>query len=219
MGKLEYFKELEYRLRGLPERERQNIIAVYEELFQKAEANGKSEQDIVDSLGFPRVPNWDALGAPGSGPQGRAGAAGAPGASASFAPPQQPQQPLYGEPGFLAPPPPYRAPVSSGAKPWIAALALGFFNLVCILGPFLGLCGALAGLWAAAAALVLAPLIGLIGAAFPHDAAPLPLLVFGSIGAFGAGLMLVVALQFITKWFFKLTYMYIKFNWRIIKGA
>ncbi|KIL35210.1 hypothetical protein SD70_32285, partial [Gordoniibacillus kamchatkensis] len=71
MGKLEYFKELEYRLRGLPERERQNIIAVYEELFQKAEANGKSESDIIDSLGFPRVPDWDALNRPGRRPPGR----------------------------------------------------------------------------------------------------------------------------------------------------
>lgn len=314
MGKLEYFKELEYRLRGLPERERQNIIAVYEELFQKAEANGKSESSIIESLGFPRVPNWDALHTPGAGPQGgaaggavagygaapHAGAAGqtaapgpaasgyaAPGSAASgyaasgpaasghavpgsaasgyaapgsaapgyaapgnaahggfgggyaadpqrppadplrdpragFTPPVPPVPPLYHEPGFA--PPPYRAPVSSGVKPWIAGLALCFFNCVFILGPFLGFCGTLIGLWAAAVALVLTPLLALVpmlgfGGSFSHGTPAFLLSVFGSLASFGAGLMLTVVLQFVTKWFFKLTYKYIQFNLTMIKGA
>ncbi len=60
MSKIDYFKELNYRLRGLPEKERQNILSVYEELFQKAIENGKQEDDVAQSLGYPRVPNWDA---------------------------------------------------------------------------------------------------------------------------------------------------------------
>ena len=60
MSKIDYFKELNYRLRGLPEKERQNILSVYEELFQKAVENGKHEDEVAQSLGYPRVPNWDA---------------------------------------------------------------------------------------------------------------------------------------------------------------
>ena len=60
MSKFDYFKELNYRLRGLPEKERHNILKVYEELFQKAVENGKHEDEVAQSLGYPRVPNWDA---------------------------------------------------------------------------------------------------------------------------------------------------------------
>jgi uncharacterized membrane protein len=301
LNKTEYFKELEYRLRGLPERERQNILAVYEELFQKAEANGKSESDIIDSLGFPRVPNWEAArgtapeppaaegaAAPGHGgagdlgtPSGRArpdsgagprtadtavpprragvAAAGTPPAdplrdpSGGFVPPaSHPPAPPYGErpfpagtpdgsrgfvppepppyrdpgpipppfryPGF-APPPPYREPIGSGAKPWIAALALAFFNLVFILGPFIGLCGAIIGLWVADVALLLSPLYALFGSFEAHDEPTRLLIRFACLGGFGAGLMLAVVLRLCTKWFCILTYKYMKFNWFIIKGA
>lgn len=255
MSKFEYFRELEFRLRGLPERERQNILAVYEELFQKAIENGKSEADIAESLGFPRVPNWDALGgtaggasrsgaAPGGhaehggrmggygGPQGGFGSADArepngvrppvdpfrePGSGFT-----QPPSPPYRDPGFVPPPPPpplYREPLGSGAKSWIAALALGFFNLVFILGPFLGLCGALIGMWVATGVLILSPLFAIVGTGIPHDSTALLLMAFGSLACFGAGLMMLIILQWATKWFFKLTYKYAQFNWNIIKGA
>lgn len=246
MSKFEYFQELEYRLRGLPDRERQNIRAVYEELFRKAIENGKSEADIAESLGFPRVPNWEALGGAGSRDGGNAwgggseasdsgfvgSAEGVRGKDASrpphdpfrapgsgFTPPPTP----YRDPGFVPPPPPppppYREPIGSGAKPWIAALALGFFNLVFILGPFFGLCGALFGMWVATGVLLLSPLFALVGTGFPHDSTALLLMAFGSLTCFGAGLMLLIVMQLATKWFFKLTYKYVQFNWNIIKGA
>jgi uncharacterized membrane protein len=31
--------------------------------------------------------------------------------------------------------------------------------------------------------------------------------------------MLLIVMQWITKWFFKLTVKYVQFNWNIIKGA
>src|SRR5690242_17042571 len=70
MSKADYFKELNYRLRGLPEKERQNILKVYEELFQKAVENGKHEDEVALSLGYPRVPNWDAQNQKDSNPAG-----------------------------------------------------------------------------------------------------------------------------------------------------
>lgn len=302
MSKLEYFRELEYRLRGLPERERQNILAVYEELFQKAIENGKSEGEIAESLGFPRVPNWDALsgaaggsgggasrryassdagaepsgsaggyvgprggfGGPGAadpdgvrppgggaggsargyvGPQSGFGGPGAAGPDevrppadpfrepgSGFTPPRPPYgdsgfaplPPTYRDPGFAPPSPPppiYREPAGSGAKSWIAALALIFFNLVFVLGPFFGICGTLAGLWVTTGVLLVSPLFALVGVGFSHDSTSLLLAAFGSLACFGAGLMLLIVMQWITKWFFKLTVKYVQFNWNIIKGA
>jgi uncharacterized membrane protein len=52
MTKASFFSDLEERLKGLPEEERKNILRVYEDLFAKAAANGKNEQEIVQSLGF-----------------------------------------------------------------------------------------------------------------------------------------------------------------------
>lgn len=52
MSKAEFFRQLRDQLRGLPEEERQRIVKVYEDLFLEAEANGKNEQEITQSLGF-----------------------------------------------------------------------------------------------------------------------------------------------------------------------
>jgi uncharacterized membrane protein len=197
VSKAEYFKELEYRLRGLPERERQNILHVYEELFQKAVENGKSESEIVESLGFPRVPNWDAA------------------KSAPFPPYEgSPRQPPY------APYPPYPPPSSEcGVKPWIAAMALGFFNLVIVLGPFLGICGALIGLWVASVCLLLTPVWLLIGSGFPGLDTGGSFILFGSLAGFGAGILLLFAMSWMTRMFFLLVRLYIRFNLGIIRGA
>lgn len=56
MSKADFFLQLQERLRGLPYEERQNIIQVYEDLFRQAEQNGKSEREIIESLGFVPVP-------------------------------------------------------------------------------------------------------------------------------------------------------------------
>lgn len=56
MSKADFFLQLQERLRGLPHEEQQNILRVYEELFRQAELNGKSEREIIESLGFVPVP-------------------------------------------------------------------------------------------------------------------------------------------------------------------
>jgi uncharacterized membrane protein len=56
MSKADFFQQLRARLRGLPPEEQENILDVYEDLFRQAEAGGKSEEDIIRSLGFIPVP-------------------------------------------------------------------------------------------------------------------------------------------------------------------
>lgn len=56
MSKADFFLQLRARLRGLPPNEQENILGVYEDLFRQAEAGGKSEEEIIRSLGFIPVP-------------------------------------------------------------------------------------------------------------------------------------------------------------------
>lgn len=56
MSKADFFLQLQERLRGLPYEEQQNIIRVYEDLFRQAELSGKSEREIIQSLGYVPVP-------------------------------------------------------------------------------------------------------------------------------------------------------------------
>lgn len=51
MSKAEFFRQLDERLKGLPRQEQERIVRVYEDLFQQAEVNGKSERQIVEALG------------------------------------------------------------------------------------------------------------------------------------------------------------------------
>ncbi|MNC42108.1 hypothetical protein D3C75_909120 [compost metagenome] len=56
MSKADFFLQLRARLRGLPPEEQENVLGVYEDLFRQAEAGGKSEEEIIRSLGFIPVP-------------------------------------------------------------------------------------------------------------------------------------------------------------------
>lgn len=56
MTKEAFFRNLEERLKGLPEAERQSIMRVYEDLFTKAAENGKDESEIARSLGHASFP-------------------------------------------------------------------------------------------------------------------------------------------------------------------
>ena len=109
----------------------------------------------------------------------------------------------------------------------LAVLSLGFFNVVFVLGPFLGLLGALIGLWAAAAAITIA---GPAGAIFVIASLIFPHLIFGLgttsaialvfilIGLGALGLLACIGLYYLSSWFFKLTIKYLNFNLRIING-
>lgn len=52
MLKDEFFRDLEHKLKALPAYERERILQVYEDLFNKASENGKDEREVVESLGY-----------------------------------------------------------------------------------------------------------------------------------------------------------------------
>jgi uncharacterized membrane protein len=198
MSKADYFRELAYRLRGLPERERQNILMVYEDLFQKAMENGKHEEEVAESLGYPRIPHWEG----------------------STRPPIEPKpvyQAMNHAPSFPAYTPPTKT--QSGITAVLVTIALGFFNLVVVLGPFIGICGAILGMFVAGCALLISPLLALVTSDWGASSADRLLLLFAMIACFGVGILLTAVTTWFSKLFFKLTAMYIRFNVKLIKGA
>jgi uncharacterized membrane protein len=211
------FQRIYYRLRGLPERERQNILSVYEELFQKAAQNGKHEDEIAESLGYPRIPQWD--GSREQQPHSETDYSSNRSTSE-----QHPMANLYTNTnpnqGHREPyPHPYAVKPETGLKAIIASIALGFFNLVLVLGPFIAICGIIFALYVTSAACLLSPLVMIIGESWMGSWADMQFVFFSALAVHGFGILLTGFTVWFSKIFFKLTGYYIRFNMKIIKGA
>lgn len=106
-----------------------------------------------------------------------------------------------------------------------ATLGLGFFNLIFILGPFVGILGVLAGLFAAAIGATAGGITGLLGTIFsPLFPEYFNLIVnpavgiFASIGVICFGVLFFIGDMYLARTLFRLFIRYIKFNVRIVTG-
>ncbi len=106
-----------------------------------------------------------------------------------------------------------------------ASLGLGFFNLIFILGPFVGILGVLAGLFAAAIGATAGGITGLLGTIFsPLFPEYFNLIVnpavgiFASIGVICFGVLFFIGDMYLARTLFRLFIRYIKFNVRIVTG-
>ncbi|NGQ94339.1 DUF1700 domain-containing protein [Brevibacillus sp. SYP-B805] len=100
----------------------------------------------------------------------------------------------------------------------IAGIGLGFFNVVVVLGPFLAIAGSIIGLWVAAFALILSPVALMAYLAPPVSGDEMAYAVFGGMAAVGFGLLVAIVLYYVTKWMYRLTVLYVRFNLRLIRG-
>lgn len=104
----------------------------------------------------------------------------------------------------------------------LATIGLGFFNLVVVLGPFLGIVGFLVGLFGASIGLIAGPIAGLIGMVTGHVAygmvSPLQA-TFLLLGIDGIGFLLLALSLLIAKFMTGLTLRYLRLNLRIIQGG
>ncbi|SHK34469.1 HAAS signaling domain-containing protein [Paramaledivibacter caminithermalis] len=108
-----------------------------------------------------------------------------------------------------------------------AIIVLGFFNLVFVLGPFIGIIGLLIGLFGASIGITIAG-ISLFGgiATFsvfdPYISLPIALTsnaggtIFLGIGLTSLGLIFFIGNCYLAKWLYILTIKYLKFNLKII---
>jgi uncharacterized membrane protein len=105
-----------------------------------------------------------------------------------------------------------------------ASISLTFFNLVVVLGPFLGIVGVLIGLWATALSLAvsgiavaLAPLGALVAPRLFDLGGLNPVaLVFAGIGLAGLGVLAGMGMLKLTQLFGRGTAEYVKLNARIV---
>jgi len=106
-----------------------------------------------------------------------------------------------------------------------ASLGLGFFNLIFVLGPFIGILGVITGLFATAIGTTAGGITGLLGTIFsPLFPEYFNLIVnpavgiFASIGLICFGVLFFIGDIYLTRGFFRLFIRYIKFNARIVTG-
>jgi|SRR5690625_1005052 len=99
-----------------------------------------------------------------------------------------------------------------------AVIGLSFFNLVIVLGPFIGVVGIVFAGWVTSVAFVASPLLYTIsflfqsGNYFSFD-------LFFSITICGIGILIGIVMFYVTKWMINLTTRYLKFNINLAKGG
>jgi len=109
----------------------------------------------------------------------------------------------------------------------LATLGLGFFNLVFVLGPFIGLLAILFALFAVSGAAVISGIAVFTEAAslpFVFGNAHLPAFVaentaasaFLSVGLVSLGCLMLIAVGYVSVWVFRITLKYLKLNINII---
>jgi uncharacterized membrane protein len=108
-----------------------------------------------------------------------------------------------------------------------ATVSLGFFNLVFVVGPFIGLLGILLGLFVAAGGITAAGISAFLGTVFApilpftFSAADVSgagriVVLFASIGFAAFGLLFLIGDYYLARWFYRLTIRYLRFNLNII---
>ena len=187
MNKKEFLGRLSELIKDIPEEEKKDILFDYEEHFRIGLEKGRKEEEIAASLGDPKV----------IAKQSRASCILKEAEKTTSA--------------------------SNIIRAIFAAVGLGFFNLVIVLGPAIGLIGILVALFASAFAITVsgvAVLFGtLIGPVFawnvyiPFTAVvSIPL----GIGLTALGLLSLIGVFYLTKFFYKFSISYLKMNLQII---
>ena len=187
MNKKEFLGRLSELIKDIPEEEKKDILFDYEEHFRIGLEKGRKEEEIVASLGDPKV----------IAKQSRASCILKEAEKTTSA--------------------------SNIMRAIFAAVGLGFFNLVIVLGPAIGLIGILVALFAAAFAITVsgaAVLLGtLLGPVFAWNVyipfaavVSIPL----GIGLTALGLLSIIGTFYLTKFFYKLSISYLKMNLQII---
>lgn len=187
MDKKEYLERLRALLKGLPADEVEDIIFDYEDHFNAGVEDGKSEEEIAESLGDIKS----------IGKQYRV--------TASISNAEK------------------NVSAANIFKAILATAGLGFFNLVFVLGPLLGLLGALFGLFAASVGMVFGGLFGFIITIFKpaiqgviYTSGDTIFSLFISIGISSLGMLFFIGNCYIGHFVYKMIIRYLKWNLEII---
>jgi uncharacterized membrane protein len=188
MIKDEFLAELRRFLTGMREEEKNEIVADYEEHFRMGMASGKAEEEVSRALGNPRVLGKSfAIDAMLEGGKTERNAAAV-------------------------------------LRAVFAFLSLGFLNIVVVLGPFIAAVAVIVSLWASAAAVALSGIAAVAALALApvlpsvvtFGGLSAPFVFFAGIGASALGLLLLIGMLFLTRWFIFAVGKYVQLNARIV---
>ncbi|WP_134684810.1 HAAS signaling domain-containing protein [Brevibacillus migulae] len=191
MTRREFIRELDQLLSELPDKERLDILADYTEHFLTGIQEGKNEEEIAAELGSPVHI-----------------------ASKYLSAYQQVKRPPLENPIVQQIP----VQTANPTRAFLVTVALIFFNLIFVLGPYFGLVGILMGIYAGALSLLLSPVILFASLAAPVTEEVWGFTIFGSLAAGGLGILLAIGSFYVTKWFFRATVAYLKLNMKLIRG-
>ena len=189
MTEQEFLAQLKKALKGLPEEDTREIFADYEEHFAAGLEAQKSEEEISASLGNPRT-------------IGR-----------SYKVDTALRSTKPGISGFTS--------------AVFASLSLGLYNSVFVLGPFLWIVVLLTALWTASIALGLSGIVVIAGiilqpilpARFSIEGLNVGLLISASIGASSLGILSILGMWQLSKFFSEGTGRYLKFSAQYIRRS
>ena len=237
-----FMSEMQKSLAGLPSEYIREVLSDFEEHFDAGLLNGESEDEICVRLGDPKTigehlrqeavqSGADAIETHETLPSTEPPRPSAP-------PPTSGQTPRQGPPPFTnqappPPPPPVKAASPANAsKPGgclrrlVMFCFLAFFNLVVVLGPWIGVAAVLFSMWIVAISLILSGVIciatGIIAPFMLFDWITLttPLSYFNAIMAgialISGGILLFYAITLLNKGFYKLTGRYLRWNCKAI---
>lgn len=198
MNKDEYLKELRKLLRKLPKEDREDIISDYEEHFTIGMEKGRTEEEISKALGNPRNV--------------------AKQIKADHMVKKAEDKPSVG----------------SIVEAILAIMGLGLFNLIFVAVPVLVVVAIIITLFVVGFVMifggiywVLLPLLSFIfpkllltPSVVPNSSVLMDSLItmLGGFAVTIGGILLVVAMVYVSKWFYELMIRYLKLNLRIIEG-
>lgn len=99
-----------------------------------------------------------------------------------------------------------------------AVAGLSFFNLIIVLGPFIGLLGLLLGGWAVGIAFTISPILVLAELIINPEAGSI-LEFFIALTLAGVGLLISSGMLKLTRWLTKTFIWYLHYNMRLVKGG
>ncbi|MGY3779336.1 DUF1700 domain-containing protein [Isobaculum melis] len=213
MNKEHFLISLKLSLRGVPSPILEDTLAYYESVFEQEIEAGKSEELISKELGNPKDIAKGIFVAHNIRPTVQAPQF-SKGDWEEFEATQAEQQ-RYSGPQYAGEPP-YRT--ASPTRGIFVAIALGFFNLIFILAPIIAIISVIFAAWIVSTSFILSPIIGIVVAVGELSSYAM-FQFFASLILCGIGLLLLLLIVPITKFFFKACAAYIKWNIRAIRGG
>lgn len=112
----------------------------------------------------------------------------------------------------------YHSPVDDSMRSILAAIGIGFFNLIIVFGPLIAIMGIIFAGWVVGITFIATPILVLIGSVIFLDSFEF-FDLFVSLALAGLGIFITMGMYYFTRFFIRLLDRYVKFNINFVKGG